>query len=55
MFNLGFPIAASFPHYLHAEEKTKSYVEGLSPNPEAHGSYVLIEPVSTIYSRTLYP
>lgn len=45
---LGMSVAASFPHYLYGDEVIKSYVEGLEPDVEKHGSYVIVEPVSLL-------
>lgn len=41
-----FPIAASFPHFLHAESSVQESIIGLTPNKEKHGSFVIVEPVS---------
>jgi hypothetical protein len=43
---LDFPLAASFPHFMHASPELKEKVEGLKPDPSKHGSYVIVEPVS---------
>ncbi|XP_066144769.1 scavenger receptor class B member 1-like [Euwallacea fornicatus] len=42
----GFPLVISFPHFLHADEGVGSNLEGLSPNPTKHGSYIFVEPMS---------
>lgn len=42
----GMPLAASFPHFLHGDDIIRTYVDGLEPDPEKHGSYVVVEPVS---------
>ncbi|CAG9767860.1 unnamed protein product [Ceutorhynchus assimilis] len=44
----GFPIAASFPHFLYGDEALQSKIDGLTPNEEEHGSHVLIDPVTGI-------
>ncbi|XP_060534329.1 scavenger receptor class B member 1-like isoform X2 [Cylas formicarius] len=44
----GYPMAASFPHYLYADDVVKSYVEGLQPDEDKHGSYVILEPFTGI-------
>lgn len=43
---LDFPMAASFPHFLHGDENLKSNVDGLAPNGSIHDSFVIVEPVS---------
>ncbi|KAH1011773.1 hypothetical protein HUJ04_001066 [Dendroctonus ponderosae] len=45
---LGFPMAVSFPHFLFADASASAAVEGLRPNEEDHGSFVLIEPVTGV-------
>jgi len=40
------PIVLSWPHFLHAEEKYSSAVEGLSPDPETHGFWFDIQQVT---------
>merc|ERR1712105_318552 len=40
------PIVLSWPHFLHAEEKYSSAVEGLSPDPEVHGFWFDIQQVT---------
>ncbi|KAL1489473.1 hypothetical protein ABEB36_014361 [Hypothenemus hampei] len=44
----GFPIAASFPHYLYADKDFRLKVDGMSPKREKHDSYVLIEPITGV-------
>ncbi|ERL95040.1 scavenger receptor class B member 1 isoform X1 [Dendroctonus ponderosae] len=44
----GFPMAVSFPHFLFADASASAAIEGLSPNEEDHGSFVLIEPVTGV-------
>lgn len=57
-FKLGFclfldiPAAVSLPHFLDADPTLLENIEGLEPNREKHGSYVILQPVS-IYS-TIY-
>lgn len=41
-----FPIAASFPHFLNAEESVKESIVGLASDKAKHGSFVIVEPVS---------
>ncbi|KAJ3662460.1 hypothetical protein Zmor_006808 [Zophobas morio] len=40
----GVPVLFSFPHFLWADEKYLNGVDGLSPNEEAHRTYLLVEP-----------
>ena len=40
------PIVLSWPHFLHAEDKYTQGVEGLSPNPEHHGFWFDIQPIT---------
>ncbi|KAF7267371.1 hypothetical protein GWI33_019380 [Rhynchophorus ferrugineus] len=44
----GFPMVLSFPHFVYGDDKIRTYVEGMSPNEEKHGSFVVIEPISGI-------
>lgn len=46
MFFLQIFLAASFPHFLHAESSVQESIIGLTPNKEKHGSFVIVEPVS---------
>ncbi|KAG8232897.1 hypothetical protein J437_LFUL012810 [Ladona fulva] len=39
-----FPIAASFPHFLHGDLSILQSMEGLHPDHNKHGSYVIVEP-----------
>ncbi|KAF5284244.1 hypothetical protein FQR65_LT00244 [Abscondita terminalis] len=39
------PMASSFPHFLYTRS---DYVEGLQPDVNKHGSYVIVEPVTGI-------
>lgn len=43
---LGIPGLASFPHFLHADEKYSSTVDHLHPNEDEHGSYLKMEPLT---------
>lgn len=49
---LDFPMAASFPHFLHGDEILSSYVDGLTPSPAKHESFVIVEPVSNSDNST---
>lgn len=40
------PLAASFPHFLYGDDIIRTYVDGLEPDVDKHGSYVIVEPVS---------
>ncbi|KAK5644000.1 hypothetical protein RI129_007845 [Pyrocoelia pectoralis] len=42
------PISISFPHFLNADPIAKTYVNGLKPSNEKHGSFVDIEPVTGV-------
>ncbi|KAJ8956251.1 hypothetical protein NQ318_014983 [Aromia moschata] len=42
--NFDMPFAASFPHYLHGDRAVKNSVDGLRPDAEKHGSFVIVEP-----------
>ncbi|XP_030764313.1 scavenger receptor class B member 1-like [Sitophilus oryzae] len=44
----GFPLVMSFPHFLYGDDVIRTYVDGMNPNEEAHGSFVLIEPKTGI-------
>lgn len=43
-----FPIAASFPHFLNADQALLNSISGLNPSEEKHGSYLIVEPVSDV-------
>ncbi|XP_065344696.1 scavenger receptor class B member 1-like [Cloeon dipterum] len=43
-----FPLAASFPHFMHASPELSKNVEGLKPDPKRHGSYVIVEPTTGV-------
>ncbi|XP_052866571.1 scavenger receptor class B member 1 [Anopheles cruzii] len=42
----GFPIALSYPHFLDADPKVLAHVNGSRPDPVAHQSHFMINPVS---------
>ena len=42
---LGAPVLISKPHFLGADQSILDAVEGLTPNPELHESYIDVEPV----------
>ncbi|NXI38109.1 CD36 protein, partial [Galbula dea] len=42
----GKPVFISLPHFLHASDVILQQVEGLSPNPEEHETFLDIEPIS---------
>ncbi|KAK4878127.1 hypothetical protein RN001_010633 [Aquatica leii] len=42
-----FPMASSFPHFLHADN-SNFYVDGLEPDVDKHSSYVVIEPITGV-------
>jgi hypothetical protein len=43
----GFPMVASFPHFLAADPSLRDHVAGMLPDKEKHSGYVNVEPVST--------
>lgn len=43
-----FPIAISLPHFLGAVPNVEPRVQGMTPDGDDHGSYVIIEPVIQI-------
>lgn len=43
-----FPVAASFPHFMHADKEVQEGVDGLSPDVEKHGSFVIVEPTTGV-------
>lgn len=45
-FNI--PVAIGFPHFLNADPVAKTYVDGLKPTVEQHGSYIHIEPITGV-------
>ncbi|XP_050587850.1 scavenger receptor class B member 1-like isoform X1 [Bombus affinis] len=42
----GFPIALSYPHFYKADPSILESIEGLTPNRDAHESFVYIQPQS---------
>ncbi|XP_049535280.1 scavenger receptor class B member 1 [Anopheles darlingi] len=42
----GFPIALSYPHFLDADPKVLEHVNGSRPDPVAHRTHFMINPVS---------
>jgi hypothetical protein len=43
----GVPMAASFPHFLAADESVRNSVVGMQPDEEKHSSHVIVEPVNS--------
>mmetsp|Transcript_28012 Transcript_28012/g.47086 ORF Transcript_28012/g.47086 Transcript_28012/m.47086 type:complete len:810 (-) Transcript_28012:345-2774(-) len=41
---VGLPVFVSYPHFLYGDEQLAAAVEGLSPSPAEHDSYLDIEP-----------
>lgn len=49
LYVIDFPVAVSFPHFMNADPIVHQRLEGLEkPDPEKHGSYVIVEPVSKL-------
>ncbi len=46
------PVYLSLPHFLFCDEKYLAAVEGLSPDPEIHNTFVEVEPVSVTLQRS---
>ncbi|KAF3428525.1 hypothetical protein E2986_04366 [Frieseomelitta varia] len=40
----GFPIALSYPHFYKADPTILDAIEGLSPNPDLHESFLYVQP-----------
>ena len=38
------PVVFSEPHFLHGDPQLLKYAAGLSPDEEAHSTYIIIEP-----------
>ncbi|XP_056638677.1 scavenger receptor class B member 1-like isoform X1 [Diorhabda sublineata] len=49
--NFDSSVAASYPHFLYAEEHLQNSVEGLSPDVHKHSAYVEVEPKTGIPLR----
>ncbi|XP_046383938.1 scavenger receptor class B member 1-like [Ischnura elegans] len=43
-----FPIAASFPHFMNGATSLLNSMDGLNPDNEKHGSYVIVEPITGV-------
>ncbi|CAH1366562.1 sensory neuron membrane protein 2-like isoform X2 [Tenebrio molitor] len=43
---VGAPVLLSFPHLLYGDKEYLSTVQGLSPNPKLHETFVILEPTS---------
>lgn len=43
----GFPIALSYPHFLHSDPTLLNSVDGSEPDAEKHESYFVVQPVNT--------
>lgn len=46
LYQTGFPIALSYPHFYQSDPKLLHAVEGLTPKQEIHESYFFIQPLS---------
>ncbi|EFA05690.2 scavenger receptor class B member 1 [Tribolium castaneum] len=46
--HFGFPLATSFPHFLHGDSIIRSYVSGMKPNRTKHSSYLIVEPTTGV-------
>lgn len=46
IYHTDIPAAVSYPHFYRSDPSLLAGVEGLNPDPEKHGSEVVLQPVS---------